>query len=81
MSEEELTLRITVGGQSRSFPESDFIREIVALERAHILSAFDGPVTIEAIDNRGRVCWRGYYRNVETAARDLLDKLEHTERA
>jgi hypothetical protein len=71
---EELTLHVKLGNQWRSLPEPEFLREIAELKRNNFADARKGPVTIEATDERGRVCWRGYYRDLEAVAREFMDQ-------
>jgi len=77
---EELTLRVKVGEEWRSLPESTFLRELAW----HRQRGFEGvprvPVTIEAIDEQGRVWWRGFYRDLEFAACELLDNAANSQR-
>jgi hypothetical protein len=53
---------------ARVLSEEEFINEIAALEAAGFRGAAPGPVTVEALDEDGRVCWRGYYTSVERLA-------------
>jgi hypothetical protein len=52
----------------RILSEDGFIAEVLALERVRFANAPGGAVTIEALDERGRVCWRGYYASAQELA-------------
>ena len=49
----------------RVLSEDEFIREIEQLEAAGFATALPGPVSVEAFDGEGRVCWRAYYASME----------------
>jgi hypothetical protein len=70
----DLTFRVTFANTSRSVPEADFFQELAVLERNHFVGVGAGPVTIEAVDERGRICWRAYYKSFRALARELVQE-------
>ncbi len=52
------------GAPPRVLSEDEFINEILTLEATGFRTVTPGPVTVEALDDQGRVCWRGYYTSV-----------------
>ena len=67
-----LTFRVTVGETWRMLPERAYLGEFLALRERDFVGVANGPITIEAMDERGRICWRACYRGYRALARDLV---------
>ena len=68
----DLTFRVKVGETWRMLPEREFLGEVMALSERDFVGVANGPITIEVMDERGRICWRAYYRGYRALARDLV---------
>lgn len=47
------------------------MREVNALKERGFVDAPRGPLTIEALDHQGRLCWRAYYTSFQLLAEEL----------
>jgi len=74
----DLTFRVKVGDSWRTVAERDFLIEVTALQERGFAGLTPGPITIEAVDERGRVCWRAYYKGFRALARELTQENKRT---
>jgi hypothetical protein len=68
-----VSYRITAGDNVRTAPVEQFLREVTALRERGFVDAPRGPLTLEALDQDGRLCWRAYYTSFQL----LADELDH----
>lgn len=52
----------------RLLSEEEFIHEFQGFEAVGFAGAARGPVSVEAFDAGGRLCWRAHYTSVERLA-------------
>ena len=66
-----VSYRIIAGDEVRIAPVEQFMREVNALKERGFVDAPRGPLTIEALDHLGRLCWRAYYTSFQLLAEEL----------
>ena len=70
----DLTFRVTYPNSSQIMPEADFWHELSAHEISQFADVSPGPVTLEVVDDQGRVCWRAYYKSYRALAQELIQE-------
>ena len=65
------TFRIIAGSNVRVIRVGEFMEEVEAFRRRNFVGAPDGPLTVEALDAQGRLCWRAYYTSFQLLASEL----------
>ena len=64
-------LRLLLRTETRLVSEDELASELEAHGQNDFLEVPEGPVTIEGIDEQGRLCWRAYYSDWKALAFDV----------
>jgi hypothetical protein len=68
------SLRLLLRTETRLVSEDELARELEAHSQDGFLGVPEGPITIEGIDEQGRLCWRAYYSDWKSLAFDVASE-------